>query len=206
MFTNRRLEPYQLTGNWSEDGPRLLRVLNEFMQSLEVPRALAITEASINGSPVGNEDPDTGAFTTISASGLISANGGQVQFPATQNASTDVNTLDDYKEVSAQNITVTSGSGSFTSVSGTIDCTKVGREILWQAVISITTNGTAATDIRFTFPFTVSGIAPFSGFETASGFGLTGYINGASAIVYKYDSTYPGADGRTLRLRGVARV
>ncbi|MFZ9643127.1 MAG: hypothetical protein ACO29L_06670 [Candidatus Methylopumilus sp.] len=36
--------------------------------------------------------------TTGTFSGLISANGGQIKFPATQSASSDANTLDDYEE------------------------------------------------------------------------------------------------------------
>lgn len=38
------------------------------------------------------------AGTTGTFSGLISANGGQIKFPATQSASSDANTLDDYEE------------------------------------------------------------------------------------------------------------
>jgi hypothetical protein len=47
---------------------------------------------------IGGTTPAAGAFTTISASGVITATGGQIQFPATAVPSADANTLDDYEE------------------------------------------------------------------------------------------------------------
>lgn len=135
----------------------------------------------------------------------ISADAG-IAFPPTQIPSSDPNTLDDYKEVTSLAVTVTSGTGTLTTVSGSISYTKVGRQVTWQATISITTNGTGATDIRFTFPFTVVGIAPISGFETSTGYALSGYINGTQLLCYKVDGTYPGASSRDLRLSGTAHV
>ena len=58
------------------------------------------TNGAHNGT-VGATTPSTVAATTISATGLVdlsSATAGQVKFPATQNASSNANTLDDYKE------------------------------------------------------------------------------------------------------------
>lgn len=207
MISRKRFVAPTQAGDWPTDRANILKAVAEYLNSLQAPGALSLTKTPINSSPIGQDDPDTGAFTTLAASGLISANGGQVAFPTTQVPSADPNTLDDYEEVTAQALTVTSGTGTLTSANGTIDYTKVGREIFWQATLNIVTNGTGATDIRFTFPFTVAGIAPFMGFETGVfGVGLVGYINGTTALCYLYNSGYPGANGAALRLRGVARV
>jgi hypothetical protein len=59
-----------------------------------------LTGAAMNGT-LGATTPSTVAATTISATGLVdlsSATAGQVKFPATHNASSNANTLDDYKE------------------------------------------------------------------------------------------------------------
>ena len=75
---------------------------------------------------VGNVTPAAGAFTTISASGLITATGGQIKFPATAVPSADANTLDDYEEgtwtpviadaTTAGNVASVTASGVFTRV------------------------------------------------------------------------------------------
>lgn len=56
-----------------------------------------------------------GSFTTLTATGLvdISASGaGQIKFPATQNASSDANTLDDYEEGAFLWTIISSGGGT----------------------------------------------------------------------------------------------
>jgi hypothetical protein len=133
-------------------------------------------------------------------------NNGNYQFPATQVPSADPNTLDDYEEVTEQAITVASSSGTITTVgTATISYTKTGRDISWQADITIATNGTGAGLIGFTFPFTVVGAAPISG-ATVGFVGLTGYIIGTAATFAFYDGTYPGADGARFFIGGTAKV
>lgn len=133
-------------------------------------------------------------------------NNGNYQFPATQVPSADPNTLDDYEEVSGQAFVVTPGSGALGAHTATIDYTKIGREIFWQASIAIVDNSSAATYLKFTFPFTVNGIAPFTGWEIVNGILLAGYINTTDVFIYTYASAYPGGAGRTLWLRGACRV
>jgi hypothetical protein len=79
--------------------------------------------------------------TTIGVGGATpSASGSGVSFPATQSASSDANTLDDYEE-GTWTPTDTSGAGlTFTSI--TCKYTKIGR--------NVTING------RFSFPVTAS--------------------------------------------------
>lgn len=137
------------------------------------------------------------------ADAAITASRG-IKFPATQNASSNANTLDDYKEVTNQAITVTSSAGTITTVSGSIWYEKIGREVAWQANITITTNGTGSGFLTFEFPFSVVGIAPIFGSGVSAA--LTGSISGTTAGFTKYDGTYPGSDGASLTIGGTARI
>jgi hypothetical protein len=70
--------------------------------------ALATSTTVIANSLITDERVSVAALTTLSLantwaqpqvfSGLITANGGQIKFPATQNPSADANTFDDYEE------------------------------------------------------------------------------------------------------------
>lgn len=81
----------------------------------------------------------------------INLTGGQITFPATQSASADANTLDDYEEGTfTPTVTFQSGSATYTS-SGTY--TKVGRLALCHVRITITSAG-ASGFVFFTVPFT----------------------------------------------------
>ena len=73
---------------------------------------------------------------------------GQINFPATQNASTDANTLDDYEEGTWTPVALTdSGSFSTTSVAGTY--VKIGRQVTVNGFIRIDNIGTATNFIGF---------------------------------------------------------
>lgn len=125
-------------------------------------------------------------------------------FPATQVASTDANVLDDYEE-GTWTATVTAGSGTFTTVSGSGRYTKVGNRFLFHVLVTITTNGTAGTNVVATLPFTCNDYAVAAGREDAStGKMLQGILfpSGANITIYNYDNTYPGASGYVLRVSG----
>jgi hypothetical protein len=73
----------------------------------------------------------------ILAGGSTSANGTGITFPATQSASSDANTLDDYEEGTFTPI-IKSETGSFTSVSysdATGTYTKIGRVVSFNALV-----------------------------------------------------------------------
>ena len=109
---------------------------------------------NINGT-VGATTATTGAFTTITASSTIkgnstigvgnatpSASGAGVTFPATQSASSDVNTFDDYEEGTfTPTITMsTSGTATIDSGANTWSYTKVGRLVTitgWSSISSV---------------------------------------------------------------------
>jgi hypothetical protein len=101
--------------------------------------------------------------------------------------------------------TITAGAGAITDASGTLTYKRVGRFVLATLAVSITTNGTGASFVRASLPFTaISGV--LSGLEI----GLTGDqiygVGGAAVSIFKYDSSYPGADGAFLSLSGVLLV
>ena len=141
--------------------------------------------------------------TTIGVGGASAAGSGAgITFPSTVSASTDANTLDDYRE-GTWTPTVTAGSGTITSYTATGAYTKIGRHVNATVSISITNNGTGAGSINFTLPFT-AGTGPGwvgSGRENAvTGNMLQSLINsGAStAAVLFYNNGYPAATGYVL--------
>lgn len=150
----------------------------------------------------------TGALTGTEAtfSGLLTTNG-QIAFPAVQNPSANVNTLDDYEEGTF--------TPAFAATVGTITTlgantgfyVKIGRVVHWWTSTVITTNGTGATSITISnLPFTAASvIAPAYGRSNAvGGFSLNGFIGiGTTTVtIFKYDATYPGASGATIVMAG----
>ena len=110
---------------------------------------------NINGT-VGATTATTGKFTTVQAATTMgvggttpSASGAGISFPATQSASTDANTLDDYEEGTATaTITTTSGSITLNASFNTIKYTKIGRAVHITGVLfvdSVSAPGGAAT-------------------------------------------------------------
>jgi len=72
---------------------------------------------------IGGTTPSTGAFTTLSVSQ------GQIAFPATQNPSADVNTLDDYEEGTWTATVADAATGGNTSTTGAGTYTKIGNQV-----------------------------------------------------------------------------
>lgn len=100
---------------------------------------------NINGT-VGATTATTGKFTTVQAATTMgvggttpSASGAGVSFPATQSASTDANTLDDYEE-GTFTVTLTPGtSGTITLTSGVnvLSYTKIGRVVQVTGLLDV---------------------------------------------------------------------
>ena len=92
------------------------------------------------------------------------ASAGQIKFPATQNASSDVNTLDDYEEFTWTPVLtcVTVGNLSVTHSAQIGDGTKIGKETRLSFFLSTSafTHTTAGGNVRVTgSPFTTETIA-----------------------------------------------
>ena len=179
MFTRKRFVPPTTK---DPDLKAFGKALSDYLISLEAKGSLNISQATIG--------IDQG-----------------LQFPATQVSSTDPNNLDDYEE-GTWVPTVTTQVGTLTTVSATGRYTKIGDTYFVTVDIVITTNGTGATAIMFTLPFATTAAASFYGRELGvTGKGLTGTVaaSSSSAQIVFSDSTYPGANGATLRVGGFYR-
>jgi hypothetical protein len=97
----------------------------------------------------------TGAL--VLAGGSTSANGTGITFPATQSASSNANTLDDYEE-GTWTPTVTAQVGSITTVTGQTGIyTKIGSRVIIEFYFDITSVGSATVAIGVSnLPFTPS--------------------------------------------------
>lgn len=98
---------------------------------------------------------------------------GQLVFPATQSASTDPNTLDDYEEGTfTPAFSLGVGSVTYTTQTGTF--TKIGRLVTVQINIVVNTVSTPSGTFRITgLPFTSSATAKGAVSIIAFGFGAT---------------------------------
>jgi parallel beta-helix repeat protein len=99
--------------------------------------------------------------------------------------------------------TVSSGTGTLTTASGTVKYVRRGNYLKTSAALTVTTNGTGATSLRFTLPFNASGT--ISGRENSvTGKTVMGNIptGGSTVSLWNYDNTYPAADGTTFVLTG----
>jgi hypothetical protein len=108
---------------------------------------------------------------------------------------------------------ITAGSGAFTTVSATGRYRIIGKLVFIQITVTITTNGTAATQVNVTLPFASVNVAGVNhvipGRATAvSGKMLQGIVGVNSAVlaVVNYDNSYPGASGETLVLSGFYEI
>ena len=100
--------------------------------------------------------------------GILELTNGQIKFPATQVASADVNTLDDYEEgtfdptftrdtTAPTGVTYTSRIGKYT---------KIGRVVYVQLAIALSNKGTGGTGFAVigNLPFTTASDNPYANF------------------------------------------
>ena len=100
----------------------------EYYTLTSLTNALPLTGGTVTGTVTFNS-AITGAAATFS--GIVAANGGGIQFPATQVTSADANTLDDYEEgtwtpVATVGFTIvgaTVASGSYTKIGNLVQVT-----------------------------------------------------------------------------------
>ena len=155
-----------------------------------------ITSSQITSNPT--------LYGNVSVTGVIgvggattSTSGSGISFPATQSASADANTLDDYEE-GTWTPTVTSGTGSITTVVVAGWYRKVGGLVSLQFTYQITNNGTGASTVNIAgLPFTNSIGANVSAgvMREIAVNGQTGtiYFNSATTLsAVNYVSAYPG--------------
>jgi len=124
------------------------------------------TSTVLNGSgnvtiQAGNVDKVAVSSTGLAVTGLVdisAATSGQIKFPATQNASANANTLDDYEE-GTWTATFVVDSGSVTT-SASIRYgfyTKIGRQVTITCMVAATAISSPTGSLYiFTLPFPVS--------------------------------------------------
>jgi hypothetical protein len=127
----------------------------------------------------GNEQLRTNAYG-IGIGGTTPSSGTGVTFPATQNASSDANTLDDYEEGTwTPAITFGGGSTGITYGSRVGTYRKVGSLVVAQCYIGLTNKGSSTGPSNLTgFPFTSTSVSNAYCAATTWGSNLTntGYI------------------------------
>jgi hypothetical protein len=150
-----------------------------------------------------NSSGNTQTVGTISVGNATpSTSGAGITFPATQSASSDANTLDDYEE-GTWSPTVTAQSGSFTTVTvNRASYTKIGRVVTASFSVAIVNAGTAAGAMFLTLPFSPS-LGDFVGaVREDQATGTMGQIvmnNNVSVIaIYSYINTTLIASSRTV--------
>lgn len=122
-----------------------------------VLKGAGTTAVTITGANTALAGTLQGASTIGVGATTPSASGAGVSFPATQSASTDVNTLDDYEE-GAWTPSV-GGSATYTTQTGTY--TKIGNVVYVQFSLVINAIGTGSTTLISGLPFTVKSGADF---------------------------------------------
>ena len=106
----------------------------------------------------GLESASASTASTIAArdaSGNIAAKG--IAFPATQSASADANTLDDYEEGTwTPGISLGGGTTGITYTNQYASYTKIGRKVFFEAYITLSAKGSDTGNLLITgLPFTV---------------------------------------------------
>jgi hypothetical protein len=159
-----------------------------------------LTPTAVSGTTTLTLPATTGTVVTKDTNGILSVNG--VQFPATQSASANANTLDDYEEGTwTPGFTNFSGTTGWTFSNSTY--TKIGRTVFLNCLISPgagTLTATSNSGLITGLPFNVGGanspIPWASNYIETLG---TGIIYGADGI---YSPTLSVANTKTIYFAG----
>jgi hypothetical protein len=159
------------TGIFTIDSPN-----SNTNRTLTLPDATGTIITTAGGAAISGT---TGTFTGLVD--ISAAGAGQIKFPATQNASSNANTLDDYEEgtwtPTANNVTVNSGSPTYSGV-----YTKVGN-IVYVQMYQSGGNITLANNTFFGgLPFNVA-----TNNTSPGGWSCVG--TNKSGVQYVYDNT-----------------
>ena len=183
----------------------------------------AVEKASINSSGLFTSTTIdatalTGNLPAISGASLTSlpSHSGNVAFPATQVASADANTLDDYEEGSWTPVLGGSGGQSGQSYSPQLGVyTKIGRIVHCSCYINLSTKGTITATLQLSgLPFTAGSgtgynsagsLMTINAWTIAAGtyvqFGINN--NSATANFRSYLGTGSSADGANMTTANV---
>ena len=143
-------------------------------------------------------------FTGQATIPTISLTGGQIAFPATQSASSDANTLDDYEEGTwTPSVTFGGNSVGVTYNSRVGTYIKIGKTVFFQAYLGLSNKGSSTGAMRFAgLPFTsqttgdaYTSISFYCGAATGTSGSYMLYIppGGASTVEVLFSQTGTGA-------------
>ena len=105
----------------------------------------------------------------ITNAGVLDLPIGQIKFPATQNASSDANTLDDYEEgLFGVSITCTSGTVTLDSGYNTIGYIKVGNMVNITGFLYVNSVSSPTGNFSFPLPFTCANLGDAAGTVAAT--------------------------------------
>jgi hypothetical protein len=142
-----------------------------------------------------SEEGTLRTFSTISVGNVApSTSGAGITFPATQSASSDANTLDDYEEGTWTPV-ATATSGSFTTVNTEGTYTKIGRQVTVCFTVYIVDKGTAAGYVGMTgLPFTSANVNSLGSGAVRNGLDGTTWTltvpkNSTSIFSTRYDNS-----------------
>jgi hypothetical protein len=162
--------------------------------------AASVTDETGSGALVFATQPSFPSTAGVGGA-PASGSGAGLSFPATQSASTDPNTLDDYEEGTCS-LTASSSVGSITSSTVQATYTKIGRCVTVTGSASITNNGTGSGFLLISgLPFTSAQPACGIGRELAtSGWACSLMLPTSSTQlqVFNYAGIYPVATGSTI--------
>jgi hypothetical protein len=159
---------------------------------------------STNGQIVRISSAGLAATGAMSVGGTTpTTSGAGITFPATQSASSDANTLDDYEEGTAA-ITLTAATGSISLLGGydTLRYTKVGRLVTISGRLYVNSVSSPSGALTLTgLPFTSSSAAAAETSFSIHAFGLTSSATtavqafiGTSATIITISNYRAGAD------------
>lgn len=106
-------------------------------------------------------NPAIKSVTNMILPGTTNLTGGQIQFPATQSASSDPNTLDDYEEGTWTPADASGATLSFTVTSA--NYVKIGKAVYVQCSIVYPATANGANTLISGLPFAVGSSGPFTG-------------------------------------------
>ena len=111
-------------------------------------------------SAIGGTTPAAGAFTTLTATGLLTLTSGQLAFPASQSASADPNTIDDYEEgYFTPTITGDSGNYVLATSADTFYYIKISKMVFFQGYLAVASDNSASGDIKISIPFAAANLS-----------------------------------------------
>ena len=153
-----------------------------------------------NSVTLGNSSV-TDVYASQDGGAFIHATG--IKFPATQNASSSANALDDYEEGEYAPVLTCASSGTFglDASSNAFAYTKIGRKVHVQGEIQVTSEASSPSgELRLTLPFTTAVTQTTDSSDIAIGH-LQLNASGTSLAGQLYCRTQGGLNYMTFRMR-----